>query len=602
MSNKVAGYGYNRIGRHRERIKMKLPEELVFNGSNDENSNEGNEQPDESRQFIDSSSILHREKKEFSEELNRLQKDNNRKFKEKWIGILSKYSQINDETESDELDLWSGKIIRNNGHLMSLDMKRQLTSEQKYEGDVWCLTYDLENEESVEKTRQRGWPQEKDTGRAEKIARIRRSWKSVDVLPCLEDSRLPMKGLFFRKGICLGERSGCYGGTSLKNMKKPPEKYQLLSNGTSLVDSVSDIRCERPPNETTGFYRREVVEKNLVSSAPLRKQKFSRNVDKDPSYRESYCKSNSRLESQNRVSILPTKDNRKSNKNNGLSASLSSRGKDEPWNCTKKSFLEDNDVAPEYLTIASRDLVPQIPSRVKIYNCAFENCFFCTGNKLLYRDHLLGKHKEKLEEVGYPVIATGVVKGLISRRVSEEAILKLNSQFPLVHPVPPLPLSKDGCPYICKILLGGSRRCQKSFLSYPSLVKHQENAPSHCSLRKPLFVCPLLGCGYATRLGYLTWRMHFIEAKHHIHPVDRRKYFGADNKGEILSEKCFYENRCQKKYTLPISPVSSANSKENSINLSEKMSFDSSSSKEKLKLDGITKEIDDMFSDLESEN
>lgn len=598
MSSKLASYEGYRFGRHTELIKMTLAEELVSIESSERN--EGKEQTRERRELIDSIDNLPRGEKEFAEEMNRLQKNNNRKFKEKWAGILAKYSQIDDETESDELDLRSGKIIRNNGHLMNLGTEKQSSGKQKYEEDIWSLIYYLENEESVGKTRVLRWQQEKNTGRAEKIARIRRPWDLLDVLLCRESSSLPKEGTFFKDGSWLSERSGYYEDISNNILKKSPEKSKLIFNGKMLTDPIRDRRSRRLSNETTDFYEKDALEGDLVSSTPLRKQAALRNDEEAHHEGELYFRSNLRFGPQNRGSFLPLKDRKKSTKSNGLLALLSNGRINESSHDKENGYLKEEDVGQEYLTGVSVD--PKSPSKVKIYNCAFESCFFCTGNKLLYRDHLLRKHKAELEQVGYPIITTGVPKDLNTACVSEETILKLDSQFPLVCPVPSLPLSQDGSPYICKLRLAGSRRCQKSFLSHSSLVKHQKNYPSHCSLKRPLFACPLLGCGYATSSGYLTWRMHFIEAKHHIHPIDRRKYFGVDNRGQILREKSFSDNSHQKGYIFPSSPILTTDSRDNSINLSEKLSLDSSPSKGKVTLDGINKEIDDMFSDSESES
>ena len=43
------------------------------------------------------------------------------RFKSQWDAIIDKYSKIDDSTQSDEIDIVTGELITNNGHLDKLN-------------------------------------------------------------------------------------------------------------------------------------------------------------------------------------------------------------------------------------------------------------------------------------------------------------------------------------------------------------------------------------------------------------------------------------------------------------------------------------------------
>lgn len=74
---------------------------------------------------------------EILHEVRRLHQQSTQKFKDKWDEILSKYARIDDERESDEIDLATGEIVTDNGHLRSLSFA---------ESNIWDDHYDDEAE------------------------------------------------------------------------------------------------------------------------------------------------------------------------------------------------------------------------------------------------------------------------------------------------------------------------------------------------------------------------------------------------------------------------------------------------------------------------
>lgn len=82
-------------------------------------------------------------------DLHRLKQQSTARFHRKWDDILAKYSQIDDNAELDEIDLSTGQIITDNGHLRS--MLGAEYEEHNALSDIWSPGYDDESEQSEPK-------------------------------------------------------------------------------------------------------------------------------------------------------------------------------------------------------------------------------------------------------------------------------------------------------------------------------------------------------------------------------------------------------------------------------------------------------------------
>ncbi|KAI5967344.1 hypothetical protein CANMA_003164 [Candida margitis] len=95
-------------------------EDVSIEISSDEELDGDERYPEEAtrdiKQLIEEST----DKQLFHARLKRLEKDSLNRLENKWTGIISKYSSINDDMESDEIDLVTGDIVTNNGHLNRL--------------------------------------------------------------------------------------------------------------------------------------------------------------------------------------------------------------------------------------------------------------------------------------------------------------------------------------------------------------------------------------------------------------------------------------------------------------------------------------------------
>ncbi|CAI5758437.1 unnamed protein product [Candida verbasci] len=63
--------------------------------------------------------------------LREIKKSNSRRFQNEWKSILDKYSKIDDSKQSDEINILTGEVITNNGHL------EELSDDE--EGGLWNI-------------------------------------------------------------------------------------------------------------------------------------------------------------------------------------------------------------------------------------------------------------------------------------------------------------------------------------------------------------------------------------------------------------------------------------------------------------------------------
>lgn len=75
-----------------------------------------------------------------SADIGKLKAESTQKFQRKWNEIIAKYSLIDDEVESDEIDLHRGEIVVDNGHLRSLRSHEPGPGGMVYTS-IWADTY-----------------------------------------------------------------------------------------------------------------------------------------------------------------------------------------------------------------------------------------------------------------------------------------------------------------------------------------------------------------------------------------------------------------------------------------------------------------------------
>lgn len=143
VHNKSLGHGVT-IGNENNTTRT-LHERLISLEQSKSTIEEEEEEISAFSSLYDHAHMNHKSELEFQEEINRLKRQSTKKFKDKWDEILYKYSQIDDEKESDEIDLVSGEILIDNGHLKSLASKNTKVNGVGVVQNIWGNDYNAKN-------------------------------------------------------------------------------------------------------------------------------------------------------------------------------------------------------------------------------------------------------------------------------------------------------------------------------------------------------------------------------------------------------------------------------------------------------------------------
>lgn len=578
---------------------------------------------------------IFRTEEEFHAEINRLKIQSTTRFKNKWEEILHKYSQVDDEKESDEIDLASGNIIKDNGHLLSLRSGTNSKSNLKFDGDIWSVTYNLERDLHVKNIAEAGHKRKKKELKLQLKAQMLFHNVSLQSSPLKADK-------FIRKGsFALSSEDNL-----LSLNPSPPKKLKI--SPTKSIKSSSPVRYDdvslltptkRRANRLSEVYNGSNFPTKLhFDEIPrLNMEGMTYKHEDNEDYEDltsdpfnSYTNTLDRSDMPDEPAISHNSDDGASNtptasdSDAGVETSDTS-DVDSGDNKMKMRFLSrrsqlyndrthtgqclsdnenDNegdyslDFDEQFLIVTDSYVDPPIRSSTNIYNCAVDSCHYCTGNKLLYQSHLLEKHSDVLKSLGYPVSSSTTTPNI---NISRRNINNLTEHFPLIYEVPPSPLSKNSEPFICGLKLEISKFCQKFFMTKEDLILHQNNIPTNCSSKKQVLICPMLGCGYMTDMGYLEWRSHFIMEKHHLHP--KHRVFGNGNINCVLEEekKKQAPGLSHSSHVPNLSQIegyeeSTVPERNKSSNILDKSQSDSTPS-----LQDVVKEINDIFSDSGSD-
>lgn len=595
---------------------MKYFEDLVSIETSDEDAEIFNAAPDMRNDVFSS---IHdpvkakQSESEFQAEITRLKSQSTQNFKNKWEEILAKYSQIDDEKESDEIDLATGQIIKDNGHLRSLGARSSFQDRFRLDSDIWSLTYDLDKRIQSKHSREarvRGKKREL----KEKLKKQQQFYNET-----LHRDETPLKADDLRKNMSFfaatEENLLSLKPSPTKKKKLSPEKFNqsltFSDSNNSTLASPRDAKDRELSNPLLRLFLDDIPwndedipspgsDYEIYPDNPFLTRKVSPKESSvsDNNY-TSWSDSQTELalaagssqtsvnESMNRC----TNNSLKRTKNHLYDSSfkvLASKDLNEMMNYPEQGDFED-----QYLIVSESKFVDLKLENTKLYNCAFDKCSYCTGNRNLYQNHLLDKHSNELQSIGYPIKAVVDRKQAVS--VSEDEEKRLSKHFPLMCSVPPLVLSTDGNVYTCNMQLGKKNlNCRKFFTNKKDLNYHQSQFPRLCSHRKQVLLCPILGCGYMTDMGFLEWRKHFIEAKHHISPEHRHALSLEDN---YTNEK----SKDKSPLLLDDSYKYLIQRKQQQLNLESELKHSEGSSyrNPESKVD-IMEEINDIFSDSSS--
>ncbi|CAH2355078.1 hypothetical protein CLIB1423_21S01332 [[Candida] railenensis] len=371
-------------------------------------------------------------------DIKKLKKQSISRLHNKWNDILERYSRIDDSKESDEIDIITGDIITDNGHLRSMGINQERNPNNRSLSNIWSVNFDWENDNLNAKR--------KESRLKKKKSELRAKLKEQDLFHVYKDTTKRVLEDPKNREVC---------NDNMLLLTPSPVKRARL-------EKENESKAPPPPklfqNELNGLMPN--LMRDLGSSS-------SNNVD---------------LMTDSATELIDNEDSDPGSASDSLSE--------------RSSSFDD-----EY-SIVSSPLQPK--SKRSIYNCAFENCHYCTGNKSLYQSHLLEKHSVTLRELGYPVSLDG--SATQNDTISLSSKRELLRDFPLVLEVPPIPDTFNGRPIVCGHKMSNGLECKKFFLD--DLQDHK------CSHKRQVLLCPLLGCGFMTDEGYLSWRNHFIEEGH----------------------------------------------------------------------------------------
>ncbi|CUM64380.1 uncharacterized protein PRCAT00001982001 [Priceomyces carsonii] len=456
----------------------------------------------------------------FQRELDKIKSKSSERFMKKWESILNKYSSINDEKDSDEIDLSTGKIVKDNGHLRSLKNEASLLSEVAIDSNIWSVTYDVDRESAARRKRESRNRQRKRELKSKLkqddlfhnnglISEIATSFQSTECEGHQSDSLADNLLLLTPSPAKRSRVSPSKYSSPLKDRRsETPSRVLLREDASSPIKrKLEDLISQTCPNFLTSYnqYLDDQVEDlkdGFYEDKKTNLEGFFRKNENWPSSRR-----NQSQDASYQGSII-ARDLEKSDDTEALDY----RDQDS-MSDTEDSGNESNDFSDQFL-IVSDVYHEHIPSTggMSIFECAFDDCYYSTGNKSLYRKHLIESHREILSKIGYPTATPDGTQKCES--VLSSAVTKLTQIFPLHHDIPELPKSADCQPLICQLGING-KPCKKVFLNEESLFEHQKEYPLRCSCKDQVFVCPVLGCGFMTDEGYLEWRMHFIKEGRH---------------------------------------------------------------------------------------
>ncbi|GEQ72316.1 hypothetical protein JCM33374_g6003 [Metschnikowia sp. JCM 33374] len=453
----------------------------------------------------------------------RLKAQNTDRLQRRWDEIIAKYSNIDDDKESDEIDLNTGKITIDNGHLRSF-ADDGVANGSRVVSSVWAMDDNFEKETRRHK-------------HAEKVKRR---------LRYEEKQRLKATAMFYKPHMKVVDSGSDVLEDNLSLLSPSPTKKHK-SSSTSVSPSKPGLKME--DTQILGYGHRLATPQSSPLKGKVPSLAFS------PS--ESSLESPSRPGSQQRVLLSPVRqkldlknvphlgicpdsdgedytsedDNLIDNsESDGLSHDLksntmASHQRDDVLEKEENIHEDDNNTEYEdsFSVLEICDAAPYA-----YFTCAFYGCPYTSQSKASYRAHLLSSHSPELRQIGYPVDT----EKRYNLPLPGDTIPKLNVHFPLKIHRPPVR------PHIC-----GSEtkygRCQKMFIDESLFLKHKEQCPRRCSAKRQVLPCPVLGCDFMTDTSYGDFYRHIRSHETECMPKEESKHnpqHGSTDVAEYFSD------------------------------------------------------------------
>ncbi|KAI5953199.1 hypothetical protein KGF54_002570 [Candida jiufengensis] len=463
---------------------------------------EDNKEPNKNLSHHFKELIEEQQPQKYSLKAEDLKSESIKKFKNSWNNIINKYSKIKDDLESDELDLVTGQIITDNGHLKNLN---SVDRNNLKNVNIWREDYEKEEHRIKERNRRH------------RVKNTRLANLKLDLNKNTKNNQLE-----FLHGDTLRDVSPTKGSipTAFHTKEESPTKKRRV-----LVDDNDDLESLGSDSEEDEYEVNTVKGKNQARdcidlfNAPIL-QPFSKTLSSSPTkstsfsmMRSSPVKNNNLKIEDGLLSIKAVSPSKKSRESTPIKKSRESTplefhefnflDQSSPNPNTKVKTLENDGVINnESFTDSllktkskssppTRDLIDEsftVIDELEFFNinnttiatsdysCCFETCKFLTTIKSSYKQHLLNEHSNALYRLGYPI------EYKINQ--NENSNLQANNiiyeQFPIKLKVP----------------------------------KNFEFSINQNRLNNSILFCPILGCGFLTDGGFNEWKDHLFQADH----------------------------------------------------------------------------------------
>lgn len=529
--------------------------------SSDEDIEDEYYSDDESQNQLDyeiNQLINQQNEKQFKNKFKQLENQSLQRFKSQWDAIIDKYSKIDDSTQSDEIDIVTGELITNNGHLDKLNQNHNQEGDIT-KMDIWRQDYG----QQLENWRQRDF-------RMKKQAKQRKN-EQRQILKKLDLFNKPIYG--YPKFEKLEENDFLKQSptknkvpSGIESDESPTKKRRVFTD--KKVVSKNSNYLEFLDDDDEEVENKSVYTKTVIAHGKLYKREsdnvlYGSSADTFSPYidRQSFRPESNELQSEDSQDYESNLSSDISDDEYDDDTYQSIIINDKKYSPKFKEHFDESETEPisetpqpqtsseetpglssqteeispsphpestfddEYLIIEEPYYFLNVKSLPlpTIFNCAFIKCHYCTGNKKLYELHLLQSHSSALAEMGYPINLNSQNAAYensntdsdkenhkieFTRDITDVDLNKLYQVFPKTYKLPP---QKEAL--TCGKELANGQTCQKFYLVQEQLDQHQE-AGDECSDKRQVLFCPILGCGYLTDGGYKEWREHMITANH----------------------------------------------------------------------------------------
>ncbi|CAX42694.1 conserved hypothetical protein [Candida dubliniensis CD36] len=531
--------------------------------SSDEDIEDEYYSDDESQNQLDheiNQLINQQNERQFKHKFKQMENQSLQRFKSQWDAIIDKYSKIDDSTQSDEIDIVTGELITNNGHLDKLNQNHNHNGDIT-KMDIWRQDYG----QQWENWRQRDF-------RMKRVAKQRKN-EQRQILKKLDLFNKPIYGYskfekleendFFKQSPTKSKVP-----SGIESDESPTKKRRVFTEKNAISKNSSDSEFleeeeeeeEEEEDDDGGIENESAYHKTVIAHQKLSKkesdkvlhvpsgdnfspcidersfrsesnesqsedsQDYESNLSPDISDDDAYQsiiindkkyipKFKEHFDESETESISKTPNPQLSSEETPGSSSQTEEISPSPH--PESTFDDEYSIIEEPYYFLNSKSTP-LPT---IFNCAFIKCHYCTGNKKLYESHLLQSHNSVLAEMGYPINLNSQniantdsdnenVNTEFAKRIIDVDLNRLYQVFPKTYELPP---QKEAL--TCSKKLANGQTCQKFYLVQEQLDQHRE-VGDECTDKRQVLFCPILGCGYLTDGGYKEWREHMITTGH----------------------------------------------------------------------------------------